>query len=88
MAELKRTFSSGRMNKDVDERLVQPGEYRDANNVEIVTSEGSNVGTVQNIKGNTNKTVVSSSSSDQAFSLSHTGGQGALCVASIADEKK
>ena len=52
MAELKRNFLKGRMNKDLDERLVSNGEYRDALNIEVSTSEGSEVGTVQNIKGN------------------------------------
>ena len=42
MAELKRNFLKGRMNKDLDERLVPNGEYRDALNVEIASSEGSN----------------------------------------------
>ena len=51
MAELKRNFLGARMNKDVDERLLKPGEYRDANNIEISTSEGSDAGTVQNYKG-------------------------------------
>ena len=37
------------MNKDLDERLVPNGEYRDAQNIEVVTSEGSDVGSVQNI---------------------------------------
>ena len=45
MAELKRNFSKAKMNKDVDERLVPSGEYRDAMNIEISTSEGANVGT-------------------------------------------
>ena len=53
MPEIKRTFSSSKMNKDVDERLVPAGEYRDAQNIEINTSDGSNVGTVQTLKGNT-----------------------------------
>ena len=39
MPELKRTFSAGKMNKDLDERIVPPGEYRDAQNIEINTSE-------------------------------------------------
>ena len=52
MAEIKTNFIRGRMNKDLDERLVPKGEYRDARNVEVSTSEGSNVGTVQNILGN------------------------------------
>ena len=34
MAELTRTFTSGRMNKDLDERLLPPGEYRDALNLQ------------------------------------------------------
>ena len=53
MAELKRTFSAGKMNKDLDERIVPPGEYRDARNIEINTSEGSNIGAVQTTLGNT-----------------------------------
>ena len=40
------------MNKDLDERLIPNGEYRDALNVEVSTSEGSDVGAVQNILGN------------------------------------
>ena len=52
MPEIKRVFTSGRMNKDLDERLVPNGEYRDALNVQLATSEGSNVGTIQNVLGN------------------------------------
>jgi hypothetical protein len=52
MAELIRTFTSGRMNKDLDERLVPNGEYRDALNLQVATSVTSQVGTFQNIKGN------------------------------------
>ena len=40
------------MNKDLDERRVPNGEYRDAMNVQVQTSEGSDVGSVQNILGN------------------------------------
>ena len=52
MPEIKRVFTSGRMNKDLDERLIPNGEYRDALNVQLATSEGSNVGTIQNVLGN------------------------------------
>ena len=55
MMELVHTFTSGRMNKDLDERLVPNGEYRDALNLEISTSDTGNVGALQNIKGNTPK---------------------------------
>lgn len=52
MAELKRDFLKAKMNKDFDERVVPNGEYRDALNVEITTSEGSDVGAVQTLAGN------------------------------------
>ena len=52
MPEIKNQFTGGKMNKDVDERLVPKGEYRDAMNIQVSTSEGSDVGTVQNILGN------------------------------------
>ena len=52
MPELKRQFGGGAMNKDLDERLVPNGQYRDALNVQVSSSEGSDVGAVQNILGN------------------------------------
>ena len=51
MPEIKRTFQAGRMNKDLDERLVPQGEYRDALNIEVRTSGDSDVGTVQSLYG-------------------------------------
>jgi len=53
MAEIKNTFVLGKMNKDLDERLINSGEYRDALNVLIDSSEGAQVGSVQNSLGNT-----------------------------------
>ena len=52
MPEIKNQFTGGKMNKDLDERLVPNGEYRDAMNIQVSTSEESDVGTVQNILGN------------------------------------
>ena len=52
MPELKHTFMKGRMNKDLDERLVPNGEYRDALNVEVLTSESGDIGSIQNCLGN------------------------------------
>ena len=52
MAEIEKKFLSGRMNKDVDKRLVADGEYLDAVNVSINTSEGSTIGAAQNSLGN------------------------------------
>ena len=75
MPEIKHQFTRGKMNKDLDERLIPKGEYRDAMNIQVSTSEGSDVGTVQNILGNSEvlgQTMISSN---------------AVCVGAIADEK-
>ncbi len=40
------------MNKDLDERLLPEGEYRDASNIQISSTEANDAGTVQNILGN------------------------------------
>ena len=51
MPEIEKTFLQGKMNKDLDERLIPKGEYREAQNIEVNISEGSSVGTVQDIFG-------------------------------------
>lgn len=66
MPELKRVFTSGKMNKDLDERLVPPGQYRDAQNIQVSDSEGSDVGAVESIVGNTRKLKKTSSVNWQA----------------------
>ena len=53
MPEIKNLFLQGKMNKDLDERLMPRGQYRHANNVSVSYSEGADVGVVQNILGNT-----------------------------------
>ena len=40
------------MNKDLDERLVPNGEYRDALNIQIATTEGSDIGSAQTLLSN------------------------------------
>ena len=60
MPELKNTFTGGKMNKDMDERIVPRGEYRDALNIEVSTSEDSDVGAAQNILGNRRTTWAAS----------------------------
>ena len=72
MPEMKNNFQRGRMNKDLDERLVPNGEYRDALNVEVATSNDSDMGSLQTLKGNT--------------FLGVDGIKG-VCVGSIADDK-
>ena len=57
MPEFKRTFTGGRMEKDLDERMVPNGLYREALNIEIATSEDSNVGAAENVLGNIQATI-------------------------------
>jgi hypothetical protein len=78
MSEIKKQFTGGKMNKDVDERLVPTGEYRDAMNIQVSTSEGSDVGTIQNILGNM---LGCNTDSNNAI------GNDAFTVGSISDEK-
>ena len=53
MPEIKNTFLKSKMNKDLDSRLIPNGEYRDAQNLSISKSEGADVGSLENILGNT-----------------------------------
>ena len=52
MPELKNSFTKGKMNKDLDERIIPSNEYREALNIGVATSEDSDVGAAQNILGN------------------------------------
>ena len=52
MPEIKNTFLKSKMNKDLDSRIIPNGEYRDAENVSVSTSEGADVGALENILGN------------------------------------
>ena len=52
MANLTRNFVAGKMNKTFDERVVPAGEYIDALNVRMGSTEDSEVGTIENTKGN------------------------------------
>ena len=74
MAEIKQNFSEGKMNKDLDERLLPKGQYRHAENVQVSTTEESDVGALENIHSNT---LLS-----DGFIL-----QDSVCVGKYADEK-
>lgn len=52
MAETKNSFLRGKMNKDLDDRLLPNGEYRDALNISVGKSEDKSVGSLQNVLGN------------------------------------
>ena len=73
MPEIKNTFVGGKINQDLDERIVPNGEYIDAMNIKVNSSDDSSVGTVQNILGNSRADIIVP--------------QDYLCIATIADEK-
>ena len=52
MANITRNFTAGRMNKVVDERLIPDGEYIDALNIRMGSTENSEIGVIENTKGN------------------------------------
>ena len=68
------------MNKDLDERLVPNGQYRDASNVQVSTSEGSDVGSVENILGNALKNAEASGEWADNFGLTN-----AKCIGATKD---
>jgi len=78
MADITRNFTAGKMNKLVDERLVPDGEYIDALNIRMGSTELSEVGVIENTKGNIALTA-----------LTYTDGTplsvDAVCIGSIAD---
>ena len=73
MPEIKNTFTEGKMNKDLDERIIPNGQYRDAMNVKVTSSDDASVGTVQNLLGN--------------YRVESIVPPGYVCIATVADEK-
>lgn len=53
MPKLSRNFTGGKMNKTIDERLLPEGEYIDAMNIRMGSTEKSEIGVIENTKGNT-----------------------------------
>jgi hypothetical protein len=81
MPDIKSTFTQGKMNKSLDERIIPKGQYKDAMNIQVSTSDDSDVGTVQNILGNTMINTINSRQGGGSIGGSWE------CVGSIADEK-
>ena len=81
MPEIKNTFKGGKMNKDLDERLIPPGEYRDALNAGVGRSEGSDVGALENLLGN--QLVGAGEMTVKTFST--TGGTPAVPAMTVTD---
>lgn len=55
---MKKSFVNGRMNLDIDNRLLEDGDYREATNIEVVNSEGSDVGAIENMLSNKKLTSI------------------------------
>jgi len=56
--DIRNDFILGRMNKSLDERLVPKGEYVDARNVRLGSTETTEIGAVENSKGNISLTDI------------------------------
>ena len=52
MAQFKNVFIKSKMNKDLDDRLLPSGEYRNAVNIQVSKSESEYVGALENVLGN------------------------------------
>jgi len=52
-------FIAGKMNKDYDERVLPSGQYIDAMNIRMGSTENNSVGAVENTKGNVKLTSIS-----------------------------
>ena len=84
MPNTQRNFVAGRMNKSLDERLVPNGEYIDALNVRLGSTEDSEIGAVENSKGNTQLTFLQyeeTGSGETATFLSSD----AVCIGTFED---
>ncbi len=77
MANLQRNFIKGRMNKSLDERLLPNGEYIDALNVRLGSTEDTEIGSVENSKGNSVLTQLAFSGVDTSLA--------ARCIGAFED---
>ena len=75
--QLNSFFFKGIMNKSTDERILPPGEYVDALNARLGSTEDSEIGTLENTKGNELLTNIT----NEGVALSAN----ALCLGSYAD---
>ena len=56
--KIQNLFTSGKMNKDLDERLIPQGEYRNGLNIKSANSTGSDVGALENALSNEAKSTL------------------------------
>ncbi|HEX8268756.1 MAG TPA: hypothetical protein VF581_02590, partial [Flavobacterium sp.] len=75
MPNTRRSFHAGRMNKNVENRILLNGEYRHAENVIVLDSEDSSEGSVQNSLSNNQLTNIDF-------------GANAKCIGAYSDESE
>ena len=80
MAKQTRNFVSGRMNKSIDERLLPAGEYIDAVNIRVGSTELTDIGAIENSKGNSAITSLSYNGVDLSDQ--------ATCIGTHADSEQ
>jgi hypothetical protein len=71
--DVKNVFMRGIMNKDLDDRLVPEGQYRDAQNISVSTSDGDGVGAAKNHLGNTERVDIATLSGRQVVNARTIG---------------
>ena len=76
MAKVKNSFLKSKMNKDLDNRLIPNGEYRNALNITVNNSDGEDVGTAQTVRGNL-----------QVIDFNTITGQASLQVVGVFDDE-
>lgn len=67
------------MNKSVDERLLPPGEYVDAQNLRLGSTEDTEIGSIEITRGNTKITTLQFNNTELSDS--------AVCIGSIPDNE-
>ncbi len=73
MAEVKNSFLQSKMNKDLDDRLIPNGEYRDALNISVGKAEDKDIGALEAVLGND-------------FAIG-TGNANLVCIGQVADNQ-
>ena len=74
MAEIKNSFLRSKMNKDLDDRLIPNGEYRDAQNISVGKSEDDDIGALETVLGN--------------IPLTNLDDTSLKCIGTFADESR
>jgi len=73
MAEVKNSFLQSKMNKDLDDRLIPNGQYRDALNISVGKAENDDVGALEAVLGNE--------------PMVDTGNPDLICIGQVADNQ-